>query len=276
MSPPDPDRLLSVPPSPACWVAIALYGLASITFLVAFLQNKPTVLRAARAVLIGAFLAHGVDIGWRGVEHVHPAASVRESLGFLAWIIAGGYLAASVRYRLDLAGAVLSPIALGLLAAARLSPVGEPQHGLTLLGRVHISLATVGVGIFALASALAAIYLLEERNLKRKKFDARSFKNPDASLDALDSLSQRLVQAGFLVFTAAMGLGIAWVSQRGDSMTRPEYPIAIITWMTYAALVGVRLGLGWRGRRTAWMALGGFAAALCVLAIYFLRRALEG
>ncbi|MBZ0231827.1 MAG: cytochrome c biogenesis protein CcsA [Deltaproteobacteria bacterium] len=276
MSPPDPDRLLSVTPSPAFWVAIVLYGVASIAFLVAFLQNKPGVLRAARAVLVGAFLAHGFDIGWRGVERVHPAASVREAIGFLAWIVSGGYLAASLRYRLDLAGAVLSPIVLGLLAAARLSPVGEQRHGLTLLGRVHISLATVGVAVFALASALAAIYLLEERNLKRKKFDALSFKNPDASLDALDALSQRLVQAGFLVFTVAVGLGIAWVAQRGDSMTRPEYPIAIITWMTYAALVSVRLGLGWRGRRTAWMALGGFGAALCVLAIYFLRRAFGG
>ncbi len=276
MSPPDPERLLSVTPSPAFWVAIILYGVASSTFLVSFLQNKPGVLRVARAVLVGAFLAHGFDIGWRGVERVHPAASVREAIGFLAWIVAGGYLAASLRYRLDLAGAVISPIVLGLLAAARLSPVGEQSEGLTLLGRVHISLATVGVAVFALASALSAIYLLEERNLKRKKFDARSFKNPDASLDGLDALSQRLVQAGFLVFTVAVVLGIAWVAQRGESMTRPEYPIAIITWMTYAALVSVRLGLGWRGRRTAWMALGGFAAALCVLAIYFLRRALGG
>jgi HemX protein len=270
------DRLLSVHPSPAFWIATILYGVAAIGFLVAFLQDKPGWLRSARIVLTLAFLAHGVDIGWRGVERVHPAASVREALGFLAWIIAGGYLAASLRYRLDLAGAILSPIVVGVLAAARLSPVGAPQEDLSLLGRIHISLATVGVGVFALASALAAIYLLEERNLKRKKFDAMSFKHPDASLNALDSLSQRLVQAGFLVFTAAVALGIAWVAQRGDSMMRPEYPIAIITWMTYAALVAVRLGLGWRGRRTAWMALGGFAAALVVLAIYFLRRALGG
>jgi len=273
-APADAARLLSVTPSPAFWIAIVLYGAAAIGFLIAFLQNKPAWLRASRAVLTVAFLAHGFDIGWRGVERVHPAASVREALGLLAWVIAGGYLAASLRYRLDLAGAVLAPIVLGVLAAARLSPVGAPQEDLTLLGRIHISLATVGVGIFALASALAAIYLLEERNLKRKKFDARSFKHPDASLDALDALSQRLVQAGFPVFTAAVALGIVWVSQRGDPMTRPEYPVAIITWMSYAALVAVRLGLGWRGRRTAWMALGGFAAALCVLAIYFLRRAL--
>ncbi len=274
IAPPDPARLLSVTPSPAFWVALMLYGVAALGFLVAFLQSKPGALRAARAVLVAAFVAHGVDLGWRGVEHVHPAASVREAVGLLAWIIAGGYLAASVRYRLDLAGAVLAPIVLGLLAAARLSPTGTPQEDLSLLGRVHISLATVGVAVFALASALAAIYLLEERNLKRKKFDAVSFKNPDASLDTLDALSQRLVQAGFPVFTVAVVLGIVWVTQRGDSMTRPEYPVAIVTWMTYAALVAVRLGLGWRGRRTAWMSLGGFAAALCVLAIYFLRRAL--
>jgi ABC-type uncharacterized transport system permease subunit len=255
-------------------VAAVLYSVAALGFLIAFLQNRPAWLRASRAVLLAAFLAHSVDIGWRGVDHVHPAASVREALGFLAWMLSGGYLAASLRYRLDLAGAIVSPIALSVLAAARLSPVGEPQHDLTLLGRIHISLATVGVAVFALACALAGIYLLEERNLKRKKFDARSFKHPDASLDALDRLSQRLVQAGFPVFTGAVALGIVWVSQRGDSMLRLEYPLAIITWMTYAALVGVRLGLGWRGRRTAWMAVGGFAAALCVLLIYFLRRAL--
>ncbi len=273
-APLDPDRLLSVTPSPAFWVAAVLYGVAALGFLIAFLQNRPGLLRAARAVLVCAFVSHGVDIGWRGVERVHPAASVREALGFLAWIITDGYLAASLRYRLDLAGAVLAPVVLGVLAAARLSPAGTPQEDITLLGRIHISLATIGVAIFALASALAAIYLLKERNLKRKKFDARSFKNPDASLDALDALSQRLVQAGFLVFTVAVALGIAWVSQRGGSLARPEYPVAIVTWMTYAGLVAVRLGLGWRGRRTAWLVLGGFAAALCVLAIYFLRRAL--
>ena len=270
------DRLLTVPPSPAFWVALVLYGVAAVGFLVTFLQNRPGWLGVARAILLIAFIAHGVDIGWRGVERVHPAASVREALGFLAWIIAGGYLLAALRYRLDLAGAVLSPIVLGVLAAARLSPAGNPQEDLSLLGRIHISLATVGVGIFALASALSAIYLLEERNLKKKRFDHLSFKHQDAPLEALDRMSQRLVLAGFPVFTVAVGLGIAWVSERGETMLRPEYPIAIITWMTYGALVAVRLGLGWRGRRTARLSLAGFGAALLVLAIYFVRRAVEG
>lgn len=266
------ERLLSVAPSPAFWAAVVLYALAGIGLLAGFLRGTPAWSRRARWIAIAAFVAHGADISWRGVEGVHPAASVREALGLLAWIIAGGYLLSSIKNRLELAGAVLVPIVAVVLGAARLSPAGQPQAGLTLLGRIHISLATIGVAVFGLASAMAAIYLLEEKNLKRKRFDARSWKAPGASLEALDGLSQRLVWAGFPLFTVAMVLGMIWVNQRGSSMARPEYTAAMLSWATYAGLLGVRLGLGWRGRRVAWITLAGFAASLAVLAIYVGRR----
>lgn len=266
------ERLLTVEPSPAFWAAVGLYAIASLGLLAGFLRGHQDWSRKARWFAVAAFVAHGIDIGWRGVESVHPAASVREALGLLAWIVAGGYLAASIKNRLDLAGAVLTPIVLVVLGAARLSPAGRPQADLTLLGRIHISLATIGVAVFGLASAMAAIYLLEEQNLKRKRFDALSFKAPGASLQALDGLSQRLVWAGFPLFTVAMVLGVIWVDQRGSSMLRPEYSAAILTWITYAVLLAARTGLGWRGRRAAWLTLAGFVAALTVLAIYVVRR----
>jgi ABC-type uncharacterized transport system permease subunit len=184
-----------------------------------------------RAGAIAGFACHGVDIGWRGVLSVHPAASVREALGFLAWIIAGGYLLGSWRRRIDLAGAVLVPMVAVVLAAARLSPTGAPQDDLTLLGRIHISIAVLGVALFALASALAWSYLLEERNLKRKRFDAASFRAPVESLARLDGMSQRLVAVGFPLFTVAMVLGMIWVGQRGSGMARPEYVAAVVTWL---------------------------------------------
>lgn len=271
------ERLLTVAPSPAFWVAAALYAIAAVGLLAGFLRGRPRWSANARWIALAAFVAHGVDIGWRGVEGVHPAASVREALGFLAWIVVGGYLAASVKSRLELAGAVLTPISAVVLAAARLSPAGQPRADLTALGRIHISLATIGVAVFALASAMAAIYLLEERNLKRKKFDALSFRTPGASLDRYDALAQRLVLVGFPIFTVAMVLGMIWVSRRGMTLvSRPEYPAAMIAWATYAALLGGRLGMGWRGRRAAWLTLVGFALALVVLGIYFVRRAVSG
>ncbi len=269
-------RVLSVPPSIAFWAAIFLYGAATLGFAISFLAGRPVAGRIARVLLAMALLAHGVDIGWRGVERVHPGASVREALGLLVFVLSGGLLATLLRYRGDLAGCVATPLVLAVLAAARLSPAGQEQAGLTSLGRIHIVLAVFGVAIFAVATIVALLYLLEERSIKRKQFDTRTFKNATAPLDGLDALAHRLVVAGFPIFTIAVVLGMVWVSQRGSTMGRPEYPFAIASWLAFATLLVTRLAYGWRGRRSAKLTLLGFAAAVCVLVIYFVRRSLGG
>jgi ABC-type uncharacterized transport system permease subunit len=266
-----PERLLSVAPSPAFWVAVVAYTAATAALL-AVLGGHARLRPVALALVGVALAAHGADIGWRGVQHVHPAQSVREALGFLAFIITGGYLLASARYRLTLGGAVVMPVSLILLLAARLTPAGTAPEDLSALGRIHISLATLGVGVFALASALSTIYLAEERALKRKRFDGPAFKDHGAPLEALDRLSHRLVWVGFPIFTVALGLGAVWVSKLGESLDRPEYPLAAVTWMFYAALLVARQVYGWRGRRAARLTLAGFSVAVLVLVIYLVRR----
>jgi ABC-type uncharacterized transport system permease subunit len=268
------DRLLSVAPSPAFWVAVAMYALATVGLLVV-LAGKAKVRPLALALVVLAFVAHATDIGWRGTQHVHPAQSVREALGFLGWILTGGYLMSSLKYRLTLGGVVVMPVSLVLLLVARLTPAGHAHEGLTALGRVHISLATIGVGIFALASALSAIYLAEDRALKRKKFDALAFKDRGAPIETLDRLSHRLVWVGFPIFTVALVLGAVWMSRLGASFDRVEYPLAVVTWLAFAALLVARQIYGWRGRRAALLTLQGFAGALAVLVIYLVRRMVE-
>jgi ABC-type uncharacterized transport system permease subunit len=270
-----PVRALTVDPSPAFWLALVLYAAAALAFVLAA-AGRGRAAAAARWLLAGAVLAHGVDIGWRGVLHVHPAQSVREALGLTAWLFAGGYLAAAARFRLDLAGGVVAPVALGILAAARLTPAGIDPTGLGTLGRIHIMMAVVGVSIFAVASALAAIYLLQEKSLKRKRLDTLAWKSGGAPLEALDRLANTLVVVGFPIFTVAMVLGVIWVEQRGEGFARPEYPLALITWLSFSTLLATRVAYGWRGRRSARLTLVGFAAAMLVLAIYLMRRVVEG
>lgn len=265
------DRLLSVPPSPAFWVAVIGYAVAAAMLLVVLAGQQK--LRPVALAMVGlAFVAHGVDIGWRGTQHVHPAQSVREAIGFLAFILTGGYLLASAKFRLTIGGVVVMPVALVMLVAARLTPAGTEPEDLGTLGRIHISLATIGVGVFALASALSAIYLVEERALKKKKFDAIAFKDKGAPLESLDRLANRLIWVGFPIFTAALVLGAIWVSKLGMSLDRLEYPLAGVTWLAFAGLLVTRQVYGWRGRRAARLTLVGFAAALLVLVIYLLRR----
>jgi ABC-type uncharacterized transport system permease subunit len=159
----------------AFYVVLALYALASLGHVASFVEAPPWLGRVARWALIAAFVAHGIEIGWRGVEHLHPGGSVREALGFLAWLLVGAYLWWSRRIGLSLLGAFVAPAALVVLAVARLSPSGEAMEGLTLIGRIHISLAALGCALFALASGIAVMYLLEERALKRKRCDRLVF-----------------------------------------------------------------------------------------------------
>src|SRR5262249_57918122 len=128
-------------------------------------------------------------------------------------------------------------VSLGMLAAARLTPAGTEPQGLTLLGRIHIMLAVVGVSVFAVASALAAIYLLEERSFKQKRLDALAWKSGGAPLEGLDRLANRLVVVGFPIFTLAMVLGVIWVSERHEGFDRPEYPLPLIPWLSFATLL---------------------------------------
>lgn len=259
--------------SPAFYVTMALYLVAAVLHAAVFSKDHPGLVRVARWLLGLGFLAHAVEIGWRGVEHVHPGTSVREALGFLAWLMIGGYLLATLRQRLQVLGAFVAPAAIVILAAARLSPSGEALPGLTQLGRVHISLATLGVAIFALATLLAVLYLIEERSLKHKRFDGFFFRR-GVPLERLDLWAHRLVLAGFPIFTLAIMLGVIWVSQRGTGFNRPEYPLALVTWASFAALIVTRTTHGWRGRRAAWLTIVGFAGAILVFAIYLARRSL--
>lgn len=258
--------------SPAFFVALVLYGIAAVLYVGFFTKAPGWVTRAAPLVLVGAFIAHGVEIGWRGVENVHPGTSVREALGFLAWLMVGGYLYASRKSKLGLLGAFVAPAALIIMAAARLSPTGDPSEGMSALGRIHISLATIGVAIFSIATGLALVYLLEERSLKRKKFDGVLFRR-GVALETLDRLSHRMVLVGFPIFTVALMLGVVWVSQRSSGFDRPEYPLAAITWASFAALIVSRTAWGWRGRKAAVLTIVGFSAAVIVFALYFARRA---
>lgn len=265
------SRQLSVPASPAFWIAAVLYAASSICFFLV-VSGRLKFRAAALGLCAAAVLAHATDIGWRGTLHVHPAQSVREALGFMAFVLSAGYLLACLRYRLSLAGVALVPLVLGLLVMARLTPAGHDSLGLTALGRVHITLATVGVAVFALASALSVIYLVEDRTLKKKRFDTLSFRDKGAPLEALDQNVHRLVWFGFPVFTVALVLGLVWGTRRGEGFDRPEYPLAFITWVAFAALLITRTAYGWRGRRSARLTLVGFGAALLVLLVYLARR----
>lgn len=250
-------------------VTLALYAVACALYLAHLMAGSDGLARAARAALAGGFVAQAVDIAWLCTHGLHPAVNAKEALSFAAWLTCGAYLVVSLRHRVPVVGALVVPVTMVLDLAARLSPSREAVRGISTLGAVHITLATAGVALFAVAAGGAVIYLVEERNLKRHRAGRLFGRGP--SLETLDGLNRRCVVFGFPLFTIAVVTGAVWGLQLQDALFTPQYSIAVAAWIMYAVLLVARVTAGWRGRRAAILTLGGFATSLTVLLIYFVR-----
>ena len=257
---------------------ILITAVSGALFLGFHLGFGAAAARAARVALAVAWLVQLGDIGIRCFRGQHPVSSVAEAMAFTAWLLAAGFLAASVRYRLDAAGAFAVPAVLVLMVLARVVPVDSgierPAPMGSSLGTVHIFLATLGLATFALAAVLAVVYLLQERRLKHKRFDL--LKTESAPLDTLDRLAARCVSFGFPIFTLTIVTGAVWIARLGllrtGSAVRPEYLLTVVAWAVLGVLLLARAAVGWSGRRAALLTLGGFSVAALVMAGYFLRH----
>ena len=256
------------------WHEIGAYAIAAAAYLAYLLGFRRSTENVGRSLLAIGVVLQLADIGVRCARGTTPVSSTPEAMAFIAFLVAGGYLAASLRYRLAAAGAFAVPAALALLVLARLAPAEETTPNIGPLGGTHILLAALGVAVFALAAVLATMYLVEARQLKHKRLDR--VMGAVTPLDTLDRLSLKCVSIGFPVFTVAIITGAIWIARLGLLQTpgglRPEYLFAFGSWVVFGILLIARVGAGWRGRRAAWLTLGGFGGSALVVAAYLLRH----
>jgi ABC-type uncharacterized transport system permease subunit len=261
--------------NPLFVVAVFLYLAAASAFAACLLGRREGALRLGRFALAAALLVHLGFIGVQCAQGMNPLRDVRGALDLSGWLLGVGALLTSARSRYAVVGLVAAPVALGLLVVSRLTPAGAMAvSGATVLGRVHIALATAGVAVFGIAAAVAAIYLVQEAALRSKRVGAVYRRAP--SLTSLDDAGRRLIMIGFPIFTLAVATGLLWVSRLPGVGIRPEHAVAGLTWTAFATLILARVTVGWRGRRAAVLTLVGFAAVVAVLLIYMVRRMLGG
>lgn len=82
------------------------------------------------------------------------------------------------------------------------------------------------------------------------------------NITLMDEIGYRAVLIGFPVFTlGALVFAMIWAQ---EAWTRfwswdPKEVWALITWLFYAAFLHLRLSKGWEGKKSAWLAVIGFA-----------------
>jgi ABC-type transport system involved in cytochrome c biogenesis permease subunit len=250
-------------------IAAALYVGAAAAYIIYFARP-----RHARLATVGfwflavAFGVQAIAIGVGCAEYGGADFfGLRGGLVLVAWFVAGAYLLLQRFYHLPTLGAFITPVVLVILVPAAL--FGDPAHPTDMRPEqlrypaltAHILAAGLGVALFGIAFAAAGMYLLQEREVKGKKFGALFLRLP--SLDSLDRMVQRLVRAGFVVYTVALVAGTITASAVWKSAWSwdPQQIASLVIWSLYGGMVQLRHN-GWHGRRYALLTLMGFVLVL--------------
>jgi len=247
-------------------VTVAIYILSTAAYVVYFFTQNKYARDVARLLILGAGIIHTACIVTRYIEAGHtPLVNNHEAVSFFAWSMTWAFLTFHWRYKVKNLGAFVSPVITALMLVSAFSSRTFPELPPALKSGwlpVHASIAILANGFLALSFCGAIMYLLQEREIKRKNFGMFYSRLP--SLDTLDNLNHHCLTIGFPLLTLGIVTGSIWAEQAWGSYWHwdPKETWSLITWFLYAALLHQRLTVGWRGRRAAIMAIIGFLAVL--------------
>jgi ABC-type uncharacterized transport system permease subunit len=262
--------------APSVLVATVAAYAASCGLFVAYLARDDLVRAGALAprLLLLAAILHATHIVVASfVLHVCPAMGLHFGISLASLIACGAFLALRRRYRIDVVGAFVAPLALTFLLGSSFVSVDQVDPGLQrAILPVHVTCNLVGYAFFMLAFAAAVTYLVQERGLKHKHLAGLWRRLPP--LEALDRAQHRFLLAGFPMLTAGILTGVYWAHdvEKGGVAEAARAGLGYLTWLLFAVLLALRAGAGWRGRKAAHGAILGFVVASLVLAVYLLRR----
>jgi cytochrome c-type biogenesis protein CcsB len=228
--------------------------------------------RAALGLSALGTAAHLVAVVARGLAvHRAPWGNMYEFITALTCVAAIFFYYILVKYRawsigVFVMGAIV--IALGLAETLIYTPAGPLVPALQSYWlSIHVTAMTLSSGIFFVAAILGILYIVVERYRKRV---AAGKAEPNPLLDRipsaaqLDKLTYRAVVFGFPIWTFGVMAGAIWADEAWGRYWGwdPVETWAFITWVIYAAYLHARATGGWRGIRSHYIQLLGFASLL--------------
>lgn len=243
---------------------VSLLTAASVLAWAHLLRGGPRLARwaslsaAAGTASLGAFLAVS---SW--AQGRAPWGDVTGALWSATLLVCVAHLLLASILRIGSLGAFLLPVAAGLgWTGLLVRGEGRTWGSSELWMPLHGVMALLGFGAFAVAFAVAAMYLLQERQLHRHRVGPIVRALP--SLEALERLCGTAGTLGFLFFTLSLAAGVVGASLAWPRtwMREPVVAWNLATWFAYAALVHLRASGRVRGRRVAAWSAAGFALFL--------------
>jgi cytochrome c-type biogenesis protein CcsB len=229
-------------------------------------------LNVAMVLLVVGFGVHAVSTVLRGLAASRvPWANMYEFAMTGTLLILSVYLIVLTRRDLRFLGTFVTGLVLILLGVAvvqyrvEVAPLPPSLQSYWLV--IHVFVAALGTGFFALAFALSAVQLLQFRR-ESLAADAKAVRLrflatlPDSV--TLESMAYRLNIVGFIFWTFTLMAGAIWAERAWGRYwgwdTKEVW--TFIIWVLYAGYIHARATRGWRGSRSAWLAIIGFSAVM--------------
>ncbi len=215
------------------------------------------------SVLTRGFAANRVP--WGNMYEFSSAVALSVVVIFLVLLLAGrvdrglgAFLMVPVVLYLGLAGTVL------YTAAGPLVPALDSYWI-----KIHVFAAVLSSGAFLLSGILALLYLLRSRH--DAQVDAgRSPRFPLSmgsalpGAAALDRVTYAVIAFAFPIWTFAIIAGAIWAESAWGRYWGwdPKETWSFITWVLYAGYLHARATAGWKGTKSAWIAVAAAGALI--------------
>ncbi len=230
-------------------------GAAGLCFLVVFARTMWAIgahryesSRANFFLNAAGFLCLTLFLHLRGQQLGRcPLTNLTEVLIFLSWSTVLTYLVVGPTYRISLIGAFTAPLVLVLLGLALLfDPGTAPVYRTREINpwlETHAAISLIAYGAFALACIAGTMYLLLNRQLKRRELNEWFYQLPP--IQTLGDANGRLLFFGFALLTVGLATGFfvnrstpelklimsfgIWLIYGGILLTRRLHALAPVT-----------------------------------------------
>jgi ABC-type uncharacterized transport system permease subunit len=247
-------------------VTVIGYIVAIVTALIRTIYRSDTAQRASSVMFVVTWLLHTATVVQLGLVNGRlPLANMAEFLLVLGWIVLTLHLYLWFGRKVEVAGVVLPPLAGSMaFAAMQLMRGGTTRTTITPDGwfLFHTTVSTLGIAILSVAFAMSVVYLVQDRALKSKKALRMLERLP--SLQEADRIGFRSLTVGFVLLSLGIATGMvvnAEVYQR-VLVLGPKQVFPVLAWIVFASILIARPMLGFRGRKSAYLTITGFALGL--------------
>ena len=233
--------------------------------------GRSAILRVGVSLTVLAWGLQLVATVLRGIAAQRvPWANMYEFSMTGTLLIVAVYLILLTRVDLRFLGTFITGLVVILLGIAQqyyveVAPLPPALQSVWLV--IHVFVASLATGFFALGFALSFVQLLQSRREERVGADKPGrlkFLKTLPSAVTLENLAYRTNIVGFILWTFTLMAGSVWAERAWGRYwgwdTKEVW--TFIIWVIYAGYIHARATRGWRGSRSAWLAIIGFAAVM--------------